>query len=60
MFYKVVVQAVIIFRAKMWVMTPCMGWALGGGFNTGYIERSLVGIPSGYWTGDGTIHLYRR
>ena len=28
-FFKVVVQSVLIFDLKTWVMTPCMGWALG-------------------------------
>ena len=30
MSFKVVIQAVIIFGSFMWLMTPCMGRALGG------------------------------
>ena len=30
MFYKAVVQAVLIFGVETWVMTPHMGLALGG------------------------------
>ena len=29
MVFKAVVQAVLIFGAEIWVMTPHMGWALG-------------------------------
>ena len=29
MFFKAVVQAVILFGSEMWVMNPCMGRALG-------------------------------
>ena len=29
-FFKAVVQAVLIFRSEMWVMTPHMGRSLGG------------------------------
>ena len=32
----VVVQAVLLFWSYMWVMTPCMGRAIGG-FKTRYI-----------------------
>ena len=35
-FFKVVVQASLLFGSETWVMTPCMGRYLGGGFNTGY------------------------
>ena len=28
-FYKSVVQAMLLFRSEMWVMTPCIGRTLG-------------------------------
>ena len=29
-FFKAVVQAVLLFGAETWVVTPCMGKAVGG------------------------------
>ena len=29
-FFNVVVQVVLLFGLDMWLMNPCMGWALGG------------------------------
>ena len=29
-FFKALIQAVLIFWAETWIMTPCMGWNLGG------------------------------
>ena len=29
-FFKAVLQAVLLFRSETWVMTPCMGRVLGG------------------------------
>ena len=60
MFFKAVVQVVLIFGADTLVMTLCMGQYLGGGYNTGYFNGSLGDIPRGYWTGDGSIYLWRR
>ena len=58
-FFKAVVQAVLIFGAETWVMTPCMVRTLGGS-NTGYINRSQGGSPGGYLKRAGSIHLWRR
>ena len=38
MFFKAVVQAVLLFRSETWVMTPCMGRALGS-FQHGVARR---------------------
>ena len=34
-FFKAVVQAILLFGAETWVVTPCMGKALGGGSDPG-------------------------
>ena len=39
--FEAVVHAVLFFGEETWVMTPHMSRALGGGFDTGYIEVSL-------------------
>ena len=31
-FFKAMVQAVFLFGSETWVVTPCMGRSLGGGF----------------------------
>ena len=50
-FFKAMIQAVLLFGAETWVVTPCMGKALGG-FQT-QVERRLTGqIP--WRTPDGT------
>ena len=29
-FFEALVQVVLIFGSETWVVTPCMGWSLGG------------------------------
>ena len=48
MFFNGVVQAVFIFGLEMWVMTPYMGWDLGGS-SSGRTERLKGGSPGGFW-----------
>ena len=43
-FFKAVVQAVLIFGAETWVVTPCMGKDLGG-FHTQVARRLTGGLP---------------
>ena len=55
-FFKDVVQSVIIFGEETWVMNPRIGRALGG-FSIGSRNGSQGGIPGGYWVGYGdTLH----
>ena len=44
MFFKAVVQVIIIFWAETWVMTPCMGRVLGG-FQHMVAQRITGGYP---------------
>ena len=51
-FFKAVIQAVLLFGAETWVVTPCMGTSLGV-FKT-QVERRLMGqiprrIMDGMW-----------
>ena len=43
-FFKAVVQAVLIFRAENWVVTPRMGKDMGG-FHTQVARRLTGGLP---------------
>ena len=50
-FFKVVVKSVLLLGLEMWVITPCMGWDLGGfttqGGSTDHWEASLEVIGQG-------------
>ena len=35
-FLKSVARSVLVFVAETWVVTPCMGWALGGCYRTSW------------------------
>ena len=55
-FFKAVIQAVLLFGAETWVVTPCMGKALGG-FQT-QVARQLSGkLPCEDNGRDVEIHL---
>ena len=60
MFFKAVVQAVLVLGAETWVTTLCIGRALeGGGGNTGSHDALRGGKHSGKWVGVGST-LHRR
>ena len=44
LFFKAVVQAVLLFRLETWVVNPCMVKALGG-FQTQVVERLMGRLP---------------
>ena len=44
LFFKAVIQVVLIFGPETWVVTPCMGKALGG-FQTQVTRQLTVHIP---------------
>ena len=43
-FFNSLIQAVLLFRAENWAVTPCMGTALGG-FQTQVAKRLTGQIP---------------
>ena len=59
MFFKAVVQVVLIFGSEAWVKTLHMA-GIWGGLNTGHPDRSLEGILGGLCTGVRSNHFWRR
>ena len=49
MFFKVVTRVLLILGSEMWIMTPCMGRSLGGGFTIGWTDGLQGGNPGGFY-----------
>ena len=54
-FFKEVVQAVLLFGSDTWIMTPCMEWDLRG-FQHRVTQQSTERQPMRHEEGGGIIH----